>query len=263
MLVAHVLIPLVGAMQEPAPAVHGPKEALVELRRGVQQRLPLAVDAQVKQYSDYGSTDVEAGPVYSSTARLTLLADAFLLELDLGQGYKGVHRFSDCELTRYTGGAGRWHYSKWKFSEGECYSWPRYCPSDCQFLWDSFALGGLFAPVVQGSVTVREGKRERVLELTTMTVRGIPVFWRYHFDPETYVIHKVSRRTEDNGRNPVVSEKTGVWTLRYRALQAEDIERVKNWQPPKGSKLRMGKDSLIRAEAGQDTPRTVEWQRRQ
>jgi len=249
------LVVVVAAAQAPVSLEQHPKQILVELRRPLQQRLPLLVEAQLKQYVDFGGTRVEAGAVYSSAARLTLMADAFLMELDLGSGHKGVHRFSGCELTRYSGGAGKRHHSKWKFSETECFSWPRYCPSDCQFLWDSFALGGLFAPVVQDSLTVREGRKERVLELTTVTVRNIPVYWRYHFDPETYVIHKASRRTEDNGNNPVVSEKTGVWALQYRALQAEDIERVKNWQPPKGSKLRKGNESSIRAEAGQDAPR--------
>lgn len=248
MLLMHTLFSLAAAMQEPPAAVDRAKEVLVELRRAIQQRLPLEVEAELKQYSDYGDIGIQAGPVFSTSSRLFLLEDAFLLELDLGRGYKGVHRFSNCELTRYTGGPNTLNYSKWKFAPSECLSWPRYCPADCQFLWDNFAFGGLFSPVVQNSVAVKAEKNGWVLELTTLTPRKFPVYWRYHFDPETHVIHRASKRTEDNGNNPAVSEKTVVWKLKYSPLLAEDLERVRNWQPRKGAKLRTGKKSSIAAE---------------
>ncbi|MBL8179783.1 MAG: hypothetical protein JNK48_34205 [Bryobacterales bacterium] len=133
-------------------------------------------------------------------------------------------------------------------TEAECLSWPRYYPLDCQFLWDNFAFGGLFSPVVQNSVALRVENNEWVLELTTVTPRNIPVYWRYYFDPETYVIHRAGKRTKDNGNNPAVSEKTEVWTLKYRPLIADDLGLLRNWQPPKGAKLRTGKRSSITAE---------------
>ncbi|MFN7931905.1 MAG: hypothetical protein U0R19_01185 [Bryobacteraceae bacterium] len=243
-----ILISLAAAMQEPTTAVDPAKAVLVELRRAIQQRLPLRVDSELKRYSDYGDISIQAGPVSSTSIRLELLEDSFLLELDLGRGHKGVHRFQGCELTRYSGGSESRHYSKWKFQEAECFSWPRYCPMDCQVLWDNAAFGGLFSPVVQSSVALQTGKGEWVLGLTTLTPRNIPVYWRYHFDPETHIIHRASRRTQDNGNNPVVSEQTGLWTLKYYPLQGEDLERVRNWQPPKGAKLRRGKASSIEAE---------------
>jgi hypothetical protein len=223
--VAMLLIPgLLQAGQEASAQRNDPKAVLVELRRALSQRLPVEIRIHAKVYMQADqSAELRVGLSSATDTRLTLTADSFLLELFRGEPYEGVHHFDQCTLTVYS--MPRRTVSSWQFQEDACTGWPRYCPADCEYLWQNQPFGGLFSPVVAGSVSLGSKGKDQILQLTTLT-----------------------RRSTDNGRNPIVGEQTTEWSIRYSPLSEEGLARLRSWKAPKGARRRTGAQSAIIAE---------------
>lgn len=112
------------------------------------------------------------GLASATDTRLMLTEDSFLLDLFRGEPFEAVHQFRQCTLTIYSMARGT--VSSWQFPENACTGWPRYCPDDCEYLWQNQPFGGLFSPVVSGSVSLGSKGKDSILQLTTLTRRDIP-----------------------------------------------------------------------------------------